>query len=338
MWLKKKKKMGEDSNGLKVVEGKLSVVKQTCLAEENYTVNGKQKNVHVVIKNQPFFVELAVCGNLSSTDRLSFRHLTIEANLLYDTPDNSIKEVGWIKVKPLEYQGHMDEHDDLKFKLEVYIKILSSQHEDSLFKLLLRAKDAKTGKLIPGLEVTSKEMLVISKPEVLRKKNEPRTKKRTRDDVLLEALSRIESKLEQQQQAIQQLQKERRSESDALTAPKSESMQVEPIPSKTDLESSVVQFMNAFHALDHDERPEKVRKVLRQFSARENEKLFEIFDLFMAEGLQRQVVRDLNPFAFDFQDQGYFGSVDSPTSSIDDEESGSFFVDPSLSDVCLSLN
>jgi len=327
------------------MDGKLSGVKQTCLAEENYTVNGKPKNVHVVIKNQPFFLELAVCGNLSSTDRLSFRHLTIEANLLYDTPDNSQKEVGFIKVKPLEYSGHVDEHDDRKFKLEVFIKILSSQHEDSLFKVLLKAKDAKTGKPIPGLEATSKELLVISKPEVLRKKNEPRAKKRTRDDILLEALSRIESKLEGQQQAIEKLQKERRSKH-TLTAPKTEPMQVEqPIPSKTDLESSVAQFMNSFHALDHEERPEKVRKVLRQFSARENEKLFEILDLFMAEGLQRQVVRDpqsnlINPFAFDFQDHGYFGSpLDSPTSSIDDEiEAGSFFVDPSLPDVCLSLN
>jgi hypothetical protein len=332
---------------------KLVVLRQTCLAEENSTVNGVVKNVHVVIKNQPFNIELALSGNLSSSEKLSFHNISIEANLLYDTPDNSKKEVGFIKVKPLEYSGHADEQDDKKFKLEVFIKILSSQHEDSLFKVHLRGVDLKTGKPIPGLEAVTRELLVISKPEVLRKKNEPRAKKRTRDDVLLEALSRIESRLDTQQQAIEKLRAER------TVTPKPElPAQVQPakpsLPTISDPESSTLQFMNSFHSLDSDERPEKVRKILRQFSARESETLFEIMDLFMAEGMNRPLVRGsqsnlVNPFAFDFQDHGYFGSsspLDSPTSSLLDEEIGSgdyrdlpFFLEPDCAapDVCLSL-
>jgi len=260
--------------------------------------------------------------------------------------------VGFIKVKPLEYSGHADEQDDKKFKLEIFIKILSSQHEDSLFKVLLRAIDVKTGKPIPGLEVTTKEMLVISKPEVLRKKNEPRAKKRTRDDILLDALSRIEARLDSQQQAIEKLRKETpaqvKQEVPAVSLKSnvrehSETKTLTPI----DPETSVVQFMNSFHALDSDQRPEKVRKVLRQFSARESERLFEVLDLFMAEGMQRPAVRGspasklINPFGFDFQDHGYFGApLDSPASSTMDEDYTDlpfFDLDPAPSDVCLSL-
>jgi len=38
--------------------GSLLVVKQTCLTEQVYTTNGVQKNVHVVVKNQPFTVDV----------------------------------------------------------------------------------------------------------------------------------------------------------------------------------------------------------------------------------------------------------------------------------------
>jgi len=41
---------------------RLVILQQTCLAEENYTVNGEKKNVHVVVKNQPFFVHVALLG------------------------------------------------------------------------------------------------------------------------------------------------------------------------------------------------------------------------------------------------------------------------------------
>lgn len=189
----------------KATTPQLAVTKQTCLTEQTYTSNGIQKNVHVIIKNNPFHVEVALAGNLTQERVANFHQMSIEASLLYDTPDNSRKEVMYIKVKPLEYSGRVDDKDATKFQLEVAVKILSSQHEDSLFKVLLRAVDPATGKPIPGLEATTKEILSISKPEVVRKMNEPRQKKRTRDDVLLEALSRIESKLEGHQQAIDSL-------------------------------------------------------------------------------------------------------------------------------------
>jgi hypothetical protein len=325
---------------------KLTILRQTCLAEENYTVNGVVKNVHVVIKNQPFNVELALNGNLSPSEKITFHHISIEANLLYDTPDNSQKEVGFIKVKPLEYSGHPDEKDDKKFKLEVFIKILSSQHEDSLFKVLLRVVDIKSRKPISGLETVTKELLVISKPEVLRKKNEPRAKKRTRDDILLDALTRIETRLDSQQQTIEKLCTER----PVLTL-KQEPAQVHQYPESS--ESSTLQFMNSFSPLDSDERPEKVRRILRQFSARDSARLFEIIDLFMAEGQHRPVVRGsqsnlINPFSFSFQDHGYCHTspLDSPTtSSIDEDSRGGeyqelpFFLeaDSATSDVCLPL-
>jgi hypothetical protein len=290
----------------------LTILRQTCIAEERYTSNGIQKNVHVVIKNQPFVVELGLIGNASSSDRVNFNSLTIEANLLYDTPDNSRKEVGFIKVKPLEYQGHVDENDATKCKLEVQIKILSSQHEDSLFKIHFRVLDSASGQRYSHLEAISREILVISKPEVLRKKNEPRKKKRTRDEQVLESLSRIEQRFQALEQRLNEQQKLVEKLSQANSSSSSSSRE-KKVGAFLEPETAVTSFVNAFSALTPEEKPEKVRKVIRQFSIRETERLYELLDLFWAEGLHKQFLRDNQTsvvnLGFDFQEDPSFDSL-----------------------------
>jgi hypothetical protein len=206
----------------------------------------------------------------------------IEAILLYDTPDNSKKDVMFIKVKPLEYSGHIFDNDPRKFTLEIFIKILSSQHEDSLFKVLLRAVDPATKKPIPGLETTTKEILSISKPEVVRKLNEPRQKKRTRDEIIFDALSRIESKLEQQQETITGMQSsEKRIKLDPMAKSTNSKQTVGGATSQVSAVSALNQFITAFHSLSK----EKVSTLLDKLSPADNQKLSETL----------QLLRDANP-------------------------------------------
>lgn len=202
----------------------------------------------------------------------------IEAILLYDTPDNSQKEVMFIKVKPLEYSGHVVENDPKKFTLDIYVKILSSQHEDSLFKVLLRAVDPVTKKPIPGLEATTKEILSISKPEVVRKLNEPRQKKRTRDEIIFDVLSRIENRLEQQQQTISSLQAEKRMrlETDHKPALVSSKQVAVGGASQVSDVSALNQFITAFHSLSQD----KIRAAVSKLSPSESKKLSETLQAF----------------------------------------------------------
>jgi len=304
----------------KATTPQLVITKQTCLTEQTYTANGIQKNVHVIIKNNSFHVEVALAGNLSHERFANFHQMSIEASLLYDTPDNSRKEVMFIKVKPLEYSGRIDDKDATKFQLEISVKILSSQHEDSLFRVLLKAVDPATGKPIPGLEATTKELLSISKPEVVRKMNEPRQKKRTRDDVLMEALTRIESKLEGHQQAIDSLLRERSPVIKAELPSPSLPVVQSKVPSKSDdLVTAVRHVISAFHSLESEDRPEKVRKLKEAMTPQESDTLLEIFEKLYAE--ERQVVAyqspDPLPFAFDLEN-GFDGQTITMTDSTEE--------------------
>jgi len=63
--------------------------------------------------------------------------------------------------------------------MECLLKILSSQNENALFKLRIKAINSVTKKPIANLEIDSEPIQVISKPSVLRKKT---GKRETKDD------------------------------------------------------------------------------------------------------------------------------------------------------------
>ncbi len=200
----------------------LRILRQTSLSTEKYTQDGKLKAVHVVLKDKPFLVETGLVKSKDSTWDL--KSLLLEANLLYDSPE---KEVDWIKVKPFEYTAKVNA-DGSATTLECFIRILSSQNENALFRIRLRGLNPSTRKAIEGLEVTTDPIQVISKPSVLRKKIErEKTKlteafdhpsplasgppagsssnKRARDDVIFDALNVIREQQAQQQRLIEQL-------------------------------------------------------------------------------------------------------------------------------------
>lgn len=275
----------------------LRIVRQTSLATEKFTKDGKPTTVHVLLKDKPFLVEVGRNGNVD------LRSAVVEANLFYDSP---CKEVEWIKVQPFEYTAKVNA-DGSATTLECYIHILSSQNENALFRLRIRVSFPAGGKkknnganTSETLEIFSEPIQVISKPSVLRRKHERErakheeivhasaasssSSKRSRDDVLLDTLNEIKLQQAQQQRLLETI--AAAATTTAVSPPSSPaspstvscddntpSIAVTPAdsirgtPTEHANESFEILLSNcirAYNNLDRDSRAGKVRRVLRE--------------------------------------------------------------------------
>ncbi|KYQ89542.1 putative transcriptional regulator [Tieghemostelium lacteum] len=174
---------------------RMILAQQTCLVEEKFSKNGVQKNVHVVVKNNPF---LLIVNLLDPS--LNFHQLSPEVHLVYDS--ESLKEVDSATVKPLEYKTRSNEEGN-ELTIELRIKVLSSQLEDMLFRAKVKIIDPRTRKEIPGLFVITHPIRVVSKPDQVKKKAKKR--KRAPTDSLMDTLNRIEHQQKEQQRLLKKL-------------------------------------------------------------------------------------------------------------------------------------
>ncbi|EGC33818.1 hypothetical protein DICPUDRAFT_98447 [Dictyostelium purpureum] len=174
---------------------RIVITQQTCLVEEKFSKNGVQKNVHVVVKNNPFLLTLSLLDN-----SLNFHQLTPEVQLVYDS--ESLKEVDSATVKPLEYKTRANEEGD-QLTIELRIKVLSSQLEDMLFRAKVKIVDPRTRKETQGLSVITHPIRVVSKPDQVKKKAKKR--KRAPTDSLMDTLNRIEHQQKEQQRLLKKL-------------------------------------------------------------------------------------------------------------------------------------
>lgn len=195
----------------------LCVLKQNSLSEEKFTRGGKPHKVHVVVKNSPFVVSLATAASNKpfgpldmmslakyfTNGELDLGKLTFDCKLLYDTENGSEKEVDYVENKPFQFKVNVV-NGGRQVDIEVRLKVLSSQHEDMFFVVKFMALDPLTKREVsPYLVVHSLPIKVISKPEQLKKRRP--SKKRTLNDMLIEALTRIEQNQQSQQQLLDQL-------------------------------------------------------------------------------------------------------------------------------------
>ena len=270
----------------KSVIGQLAILRQHSLEVEQFVENGQPKSVHYVIKNSAFVLEVALRGmeRVNSTftgnspvldgETLDFNKITLEASLLYDCRDE--KEVACVKVQPLTYRGIVKKSNPSVCYLEATVKVLSSQHEDMNFKLKFIAVDNQTKRPIPEISpVYSEPLQVISKPEVLKKKNQPRSntprKNKTKSELILETLARIEAT-----QAVQQRQIDNilGGEKPTVTPLKQSvlgsglpKLGKRPLAETTNtapksLEVAYQQLLAAYRATPAEERPAKMQKIL----------------------------------------------------------------------------
>jgi hypothetical protein len=298
-----------------LTQPQLVILSHKTHADELVSRNGLQRSIHVVVKNSPFSFTLGVTN--SNMQKADLNQIAFQGHLLYDCEGD--KEVDFVKVKPVDFKFTPTDNGE-RLECEVRIKVLTSQHEDMLFKVKVTGHHPITHAEIPGMVTISSPIKVISKPEQLKKAkqaapvaNVPATtgKKRSNSEVLAEAVARIEAKQEEQQKLITRLlqqqnetsvlleKKQRTKEptnpswGDVLVLP-SISLQQEklatlsagPLPGFDDAFANMIR---AYNAMTPEEKPEVIRKLIRGLSPREIERLSELLDLFWTEGLQKEL-------------------------------------------------
>lgn len=174
---------------------KLVIIEQTCLLEEKFSKNGVQKNVHVVVKNNPFTLTLALVDK-----HFNFNQVSADIQLVYDCA--SLKEVDFVKLKPMDFKAKPSDEGD-QLSIELRIKVLTSQLEDMFFRVKVTLVDPRTQKEMPQYSVLSHPIRVVSKPDQVKKKIKKR--KRAPTDNLMDTLNRIEGQQKEQQRLLKRL-------------------------------------------------------------------------------------------------------------------------------------
>eukprot|EP01089_Gocevia_fonbrunei_P002917 TRINITY_DN12784_c0_g1_i1.p1 TRINITY_DN12784_c0_g1~~TRINITY_DN12784_c0_g1_i1.p1 ORF type:complete len:394 (-),score=85.08 TRINITY_DN12784_c0_g1_i1:95-1276(-) len=156
----------------------LRIVNQNSLAQENFSKDGVQKNVHIVVKNTPFQISVGLTSNMLNGKIIDFNLLTVDASLLFDTNDEKL--VPFLKQKPVEYKGKVNDRADT-MNLDLKIKVLTSHCENMLFRIKFTCKDPRSGESYPTLTAVSAPIKVISKPDQIRKRKQPESSSTSQD-------------------------------------------------------------------------------------------------------------------------------------------------------------
>jgi len=279
--------------GLQHFGSPLQVLKQTSPNQERVSCNGLQKTVHVVVKNAPFTVQIGLINSMFMGQILDLNHFTFDCILLYDT-DTSEKGVDYVKIKPLEFKPTVNEAGN-RLTLEVRIKVLTSHHENNFFRVKIVLLEPTTGQQFhPALVTYSEPVKVISKPEQMKKSKQPSNRKRSANDILLDTITRIQQQQQEQQRLIEKLLTKKAEKSSAIHGVQpQQSLNTQPKLERKDCDSEFDSafrlFFDLYNSLPQEEKPVKIRKLVRNSSSHDTERIAEFLDLFMTEGLQRSL-------------------------------------------------
>eukprot|EP00013_Stygamoeba_regulata_P026609 CAMPEP_0177646442 /NCGR_PEP_ID=MMETSP0447-20121125/9776_1 /TAXON_ID=0 /ORGANISM="Stygamoeba regulata, Strain BSH-02190019" /LENGTH=317 /DNA_ID=CAMNT_0019148975 /DNA_START=128 /DNA_END=1081 /DNA_ORIENTATION=- len=260
----------------------LVCLKQGC-DEKKANHNGKA--VHTVVKNAPFMIVLGLNHhpNVKPNEQLNFSRLSFNTSLVYDAEEPPYtKQVDFVKVKPVEHKAKVSGQGS-QVILEVRLKVLTSQHENSLFRVKITAFQTSTNEgFTPELSVYSDAIKVMSKPEQIMKKAHLK-KKRSVEDSLADTVTRLLDQQKQQEQLIHTLLE--------AVASSSKKRKVEAAPEvaavtkveKNSFESCFNNLINSYEALASEERPSKVRRVIRNTPVAETTQVNELLGTLQTE-------------------------------------------------------
>jgi len=279
--------------------------------------------VHIVVKNTPFQISVALTGNIMGNKIIDFNFMTVEATLLLDCPGEE-KPVPYMKIKPIEYRGKVNDRADT-ITMDIRIQVLTSHHEGLLFKVKFTCMDPKTQEVYPYLTVISDPIRVISKLDQVRKRkvntskedNEtwkgkeeetnkrPKKKARTTiNDKILDSLTRIEDRQKQHHELLENMSNTNSTRETTSVNAVTETTFPSPFlleavgrskptsVNDTDLESAYNKLVEIYAKLPAENRAEEIRKILRHSSTRKTETFCEMISLFNSEGLQKEMGRD----------------------------------------------
>eukprot|EP01097_Dermamoeba_algensis_P003623 TRINITY_DN2495_c0_g1_i1.p1 TRINITY_DN2495_c0_g1~~TRINITY_DN2495_c0_g1_i1.p1 ORF type:complete len:433 (+),score=81.76 TRINITY_DN2495_c0_g1_i1:136-1434(+) len=279
-------------------------IKQSTPQEEKIeTENGETRMVNVVVKNSPFTFQIGLTDYVLQERIFNFNHITLQTSLIYD--DDEGKEVDFVKTKPLECKSKASPSGEYAF-LQLRIQVLSSHHEDTLFRVKVNAVDPISGKdFVPPIFAVSNPIKVVSKPEQQKQK---RKLNGNLNELLLDAIKRLEQKQDEQQKKIGQLfdllqkqqaqQQQQQQQINTLCSGPASLRQscinlpLSPLPKETcegkrprsdPFESALMTLVQSYQELPQAERATKMRKIVNHLPTG----IVEMFDT-VAEVLGKQ--------------------------------------------------
>jgi len=292
----------------------LALLKQSSLTEDSISKNGSSRVIHVVVKNSPFSITFGFPNSsVSSSVSTDLHDYNVEAKLLYDS--DLEKDVDFVKAKPLLAKITLNQTGS-KMTVEGRIKVLTSQLENSLFRMGIFVYDRQTKEL--AFPITYSEAIkVISKSDQVKKKKvteheEEKKKKRNISDVLSDALEYIEAKQSEQVELLENLMENTEYNVSELlkavdSAPNNQDLSnlqttfrssdhdhsldacekpFETTSPTENFEKAFKTFLSSYTQLHVLEKPAKIRKVVSTTSDMSD--FVELLDLFWAEGLSRE--------------------------------------------------
>jgi len=174
----------------------LVLTKQTSVSEDKVTLRGKTYSVFFVVKNSPFQITVAL-----KNWPVSLKLLAFDLTLIYDLPEEKAfgspqgsgvsKEVVYVSTKPVDYKSIINDVGD-EISFDAKISALSSQHEDSFFRLKISVWDPNPNSPNPlHLTTLSHSIKVISKPintrkNTAKKSDQPRRRSSAKNSTVLE--------------------------------------------------------------------------------------------------------------------------------------------------------
>ncbi|KAF2077098.1 hypothetical protein CYY_001607 [Polysphondylium violaceum] len=178
------------------------------------------KQVHVVVKNTPFGVTLKT----NDLSKLNFHNYVVKATLLYDS--DPPKHVDFIHNEPLQYVATVND-DGSEVTVDVKVGILSSQHQGSMFLVVLHITHTSSpspsnqepistilnhinsnsihSQSLSHLVVVSHPIRIVSKVDHVKKEGVPILKKKTFHEILTDKLKKLSKSQEGQSKWIKNL-------------------------------------------------------------------------------------------------------------------------------------
>jgi len=193
-----------------------------------------------VVKEKQFVIIISSKFDLRTTQ--------LTCKLVYDYDDVQLREVPCTRNSPIEYKAFLDSQGT-RATVELKIKVLTSQHEDMLFRVLIQSVGT------PELHtIVSHPIRVVSKPALLKHKNTRNGRKTVctkralessedSEDKLQNKIQHIENQQREHQQILQEL--SQRSTQDALS-----------------FDCLFSKFLAAFSTIPQEQRDQRIKQAI----------------------------------------------------------------------------
>eukprot|EP00013_Stygamoeba_regulata_P027934 CAMPEP_0177664266 /NCGR_PEP_ID=MMETSP0447-20121125/20392_1 /TAXON_ID=0 /ORGANISM="Stygamoeba regulata, Strain BSH-02190019" /LENGTH=450 /DNA_ID=CAMNT_0019170207 /DNA_START=237 /DNA_END=1589 /DNA_ORIENTATION=+ len=157
----------------------LIFLKQESLAREKYAKEGREREVHVVVKN----AQLALVNDPNTPHAYDVRNCIFETELCYDHDGLSGvgKPVTYLKTPPIRCKVTVKDPVGGVVQLQLRLAALTSQHEDSFFCVHVYVLDGPAGSRIPGVRLISEPIKTVSKVDQIRAVRKQRNKRKRRE-------------------------------------------------------------------------------------------------------------------------------------------------------------